>query len=252
MGFGNAANPNPSMGVPGANPFIQGPTARPAANKVDPINPVGGGGFVTSEGSTTPTANPWGQSQSQQNWTEKYLQETYGGGMGSLVYQYLMSNGGMNTPATQQMIGAQTNAMQQQTQLGVNSAVSTLGAMGISGSSPGLQDTVAGIENQAIAKENALSAEEFYNMWNASQNREMGMIQFAAEGTGKTLANKMNWMDYLNEGLNVAADVVTLGAKGMPSGQKTGSGGGAYNNPDATSYGSDPGSGPSYGVGDSG
>lgn len=185
------------------------PIARSSVNPMSSQNPGGGSqwGTVTSEGSTTASQNPYGQSQSQQNWTEKYLQETYGGGMGSLIYQYLMSNGGYNSALTQQSVDSQINAMQQQTQLGQNNLISSLGAMGVSAGSSGLPEAVQQYQNQALQQQNAITAQEYYNMWQQSQQNELNMMEFAAEGVGKMKANKSNWMDYLGAGLGVAQTV---------------------------------------------
>jgi hypothetical protein len=211
-GFGNSMNPQAVYGsgtaAPGVTPQAQ--TAQPmtaATPAVSSMNPGGTSqptGTVTSENSTTPTANPYGQSQSQQNWTEKYLQETYGGGMGSLIYQYLMSGGGYNSAVTQQAVDAQTQAMQQQTQLGANNLKGQLGAMGVSGSSSEMAGALTNYENQALTQQNAITAQEYYNMWNQSNQLEANMMQFAAQGTGTTLANKSNWMDWLSMGEGMA------------------------------------------------
>jgi hypothetical protein len=187
MGYGNSANPYSSL------------------------NPGGGTGnvTVTSEGATTSSGNPYGLAQSQAKWMEKYLQETYGGGMGALIYQYLMSNGGYNSALTQQSTDAQINAMGQQTQLGANNLASELGAAGVAGSSSGYTGAMTNYENEATKQQNAITAQEYYNMWNESQNREANMMQFAAGGTAKTLANKSNWMDYVNEFAGLGMDAVS-------------------------------------------
>jgi hypothetical protein len=212
MGHGNSANPNPSM--TSGNPFMSTAMSskpyspQPATVTGNPGGQGGTTGTTTSEGSTTQSGNPYGQSQSQQNWTEKYLQETYGGGMGSLIYQYLMSNGGYNSGVTQQTVDATTNAMQRQTQLGANALESSLSSMGISGGSSSMGDAVGAYENQATATENQITAQDYYNMWNQSQQNEMNMMEFAAGGTAKTLANKPNWMDYADMGISLAGVLV--------------------------------------------
>src|SRR5271165_5262451 len=110
--FGNTMNPNPpSSSGSGLGTF---PHATPQASTSNPGNMGGSPTTVTSEGSTTASANPYGLSGSQMNWMEKYLQETFSGGMGAMVYQYLMSNGGYNSGITQQAVDATTNAAQGQ------------------------------------------------------------------------------------------------------------------------------------------
>lgn len=221
MGFGNASNPNPTQ-PSNTNPFNVGgvrpmdSSMNPGGGPALPGMPGGGAGkdsysgYVTSEGSTTAAANPYGLSQSQMNWMQKYLQETYGGGMGALVMQYLGSNGGYNSTLTGQAVAAQTNAMEQQRSTGANDLSSRLGAMGVSGSSSEMSGALQSYENTATTQENAITAQEYYNMWNASQEREANMMEFAATGTGKTLANKPTGLDYLNEGLGLLSSAGTF------------------------------------------
>ena len=215
LGFGHIARPMTSTMTPG------GPTSTPSPSPTDPYS-----GYTTSENSTTAAGNPYGQSQSQMNWTEKYLQETYGGGMGSLIFQYLMSNGGYNSALTQQAVGAQTNAMGQQIQIGANDLAGRLAAMGVSGSSSEMSQALGNYENQAATQENAITAQEYYNMWNHANQNEANMMQFAASGTGKTLANKPNWMDYASMGMSLIGDAVGIGGgiKGLFSGGGSSSG----------------------------
>lgn len=191
MGFGNSTNPNPTQAA--ANPFIQQASAQTAAPQGSPQQPT------VTKGSTAVNSvnNPYGQNSGQQYWTQDYLEKTYGGGMGSLIYQYLNSNAGFNSGVTQEAINGQTNAMQMQTQLGANNLESSLSAMGVSGSSSEMGSALQGYENQATTQQNAIDSQEYYNMWNSSQDREANMMQFAADGTGKTLANKTSWEDVL-------------------------------------------------------
>ena len=213
MGFGNSMNANPTVpgqsGNTAANPFI----AQASQQGGNPQQPT-----LSKNGSGVNSANnAYGQTSSQQYWTQDYLEKTFGGGMGSLIYQYLMSNGGYNSAVTGQAVAGQTNAMQQQTQLGANNLESSLSAMGVSGSSSEMGSALTGYENQATTQQNAITSQEYYNMWNQSQQNEANMMQFAATGTAKTLANKPNWEDYLSQGLGLIGSLAT-GAGGLMSG----------------------------------
>jgi len=204
MNFGNTMNPNPSTPTTGTAPKARaGVTQNPGSSTST--------GTVTSEGSTTPSQNPYGMSQSQQNWMEKYLQETYGGGMGAMVYQYLMSNGGYNSAITQQAVDSTVNSSQQQIQLGANNLASMMGSSGVSSASSGYGSTLGQYENQAQASLNQITSQDYMSMWQQSQQNELNAMEFAANGTATTLANKPNWMDYLNEGLGVASAAVGMG-----------------------------------------
>lgn len=215
MNFGNAANPNPTpsaaspyapastSGTPGTSP------ATPVMNPGQPATVQGAPGTVTGQnGQTSPSNNSFDQTGRQQDRTLGELQTYYGEGMGSLIYQYLQSGGGYNSAITQQAVDAQTNAAQQQIGLGANDLTSRLGAMGISGT--GLTDSLTNYENTAITQENAITSQEYYNMWNASQDRELAVLNQADQTNATGTANQSNWMDYLQIGLETAGAVAML------------------------------------------
>ena len=234
MGFGNATNPVAPQSS-STNPFMANAmTTQPYGQVGTPTTTQNPGvtGTSTSPGNVTNPTNPYGTNNpGQGQWTQKYLEETYGGGMGQLIYQYLMSGGGYNSAITQQSVDAQVNAMGQQTQLGANNLASMLGASGVSAGSSGYGQTLGAYENQALTQQNAITAQEYYNMWNQAQQNELNMMEFAATGTAKTLANKPNWMDYLGLGIGGAqaggSIMQGIGMMGMASGAGAGAGGGA-------------------------
>ena len=167
-----------------------------------------GGGTVTATGENNQTVasnNSYGQTQTQTNRTLGELQTYYGEGMGSLIYQYLQSGGGYNSAQTQQAVDSQVDAMGQQVQQGANNLSSMLGAQGVNGS--GTTQALTNYENQATTQENSITAQEYYNMWNQSQDRELSMLGSAAQTNATGTANQSNWMDYLNEGLQIAGTV---------------------------------------------
>jgi len=84
-----------------------------------------------------------------------------------------------------------------------------LSSMGVTGSSPAMSDALGQYENQAVATENAITAQDYYQMWSEAQQNELNMMQFAASGTGKTLANKPTALDYIGEGLGLFGSLVT-------------------------------------------
>jgi flagellar motor switch protein FliM len=100
--------------------------------------------------------------------------------------------------------------MQQQIQLGANSLESMLGAQGVSGASTENTQSLTNYENQATTQENAIAAQEYYNMWNDSQNREVSVLEGAAHDTATAEANKPDWMDYVTTGLEIAGAVAVL------------------------------------------
>lgn len=202
MNFGNSANPNPAM--TSGNPYMAAPsTPGTPTTAMNPGTPAPGapGTTVTGQNNqTTPSNNTFNQTNRQQDRTLGELQTYYGEGMGSLIYQYLQSGGGYSSTLTQQAVDAQTNAAQQQITLGANDLTSRLGTMGITGS--GLTDSLTNYENTAVTQENAITSQEYYNMWNASQDRELAVLNQAGQTNATGTANQSNWMDYLQIGLD--------------------------------------------------
>lgn len=205
MNFGNSANPNPAM--TSGNPYMAAP-ATPVMNPgtATPGTPGAPTSTVTGQnGQTSTSTNAFNQTGRQQDRTLGELQTYYGEGMGSLIYQYLQSGGGYNSAITQQAVDAQTNAAEKQITLGANDLTSRLGVMGITGS--GLTDSLTNYENTAVTQENAIASQEYYNMWNESQNRELAVLGSAATTNATGTANESNWMDYLGNVLGGFGDV---------------------------------------------
>ena len=237
MNYGNGMNPAATFGAgsTGSSPAGTAPTATAATASTtgQPQQTSAGssttGSFIQpyqDQGgmSVSSANNPYGETEGQQYWQLKYLSDAYGP-MGAMIYQYLNSNGGYNSQVTQQTVDATTNAMGRQTQQGANALTSSLASQGVSGSSSTMGDALGAYENQATAQQNAITAQDYYNMWNQSQQNEENMIQFAAKGTGAAQANKPTAMDYLGMGLQLVGDVfgISSGAGGMGGG---GGGGG--------------------------
>ncbi len=202
---------------------------------VPATNPYGTPSLSAGSGSSTTvtgqngqqisTQNAFDQTGRQQDRTLGELQDYYGEGMGSLLYQYLQSGGGMNLPITQQAVGAQDTAMQAQlasqiaqmyqtANIGSGNLNNILGAQGLSANSSSnilantqyQADTAQSINdliNQAYSRQNALTAEEFFNMWNASQNREENILGQTAQTNKEGTANQGNWMDDITSALGL-------------------------------------------------
>jgi hypothetical protein len=194
------------------------PMAQTSGSSTNPFAP-GGGGVIGSNAPTTvtgennqqtPTTNTFGQTQEQGNRTINELQNYYGEGVGSLLFQYLQSGAGYNGALTQQAVDAQTNAMQQQIQLGANNLTSSLASQGINGT--GETGALTNYYNQATTQENAITSQEYYNMWNESQNREESMLGQVAQVNATGTANQSNWMDDISSILGMGSSAVgTIG-----------------------------------------
>ena len=205
MGFGNTGNPTPPMPPEGTNPYSGAPgsttTGVPPSSStfgVPPpvsMNPPGSPGGTTGpvqgvSGQVDTSGNPLNQTGRQQDRTLQELQQYYGEGMGSMLYQYLQSGGGYNAGITQQAISAQDAAMQQQIQMGFNTLGTNLAESGISPNSSVAALEKSNFMSQATTQENAIAAQEFYNMWNASQQREAGVLSETAQVNATGTANQ--------------------------------------------------------------
>lgn len=209
LNFGNSMNPQPAGG-----PLLM-PGWAMVSPTVSPTTGTGAPAPVTGENNqTSSTPNSFNQTSRQQSRSLGELQTYYGEGIGSMLYQYLQSGAGYNGALTQQAIDAQNNAMQQNISLGANSLLGSLGAMGLSSSSSGVPMALSNYETQAATQENSIAAQEYYNMWNESQQREYGMLGQVAQVNATGTANQSTWEDYLNTALGVVGDVGTLGMSG--------------------------------------
>jgi hypothetical protein len=181
MGYGNSMNPTAGAASSTGNPY--------------------------TESGYTSSSNLFGQTSRQRGRTMGELQKYYGEGMGSMIYNYLESGGGYNSALTQNAVSSQVNAMGQQAQLGASNLTSNLSAMGVSGSSSGMTNALQHYQNQATTQENSITSQEYYNMWNESQNRELSMLEQVAQVNAAGTASQSNWMDDLSLGVTTAASV---------------------------------------------
>jgi hypothetical protein len=115
--------------------------------------------------------NPFGMSTDQANSLLKGLTRDYGTGMGTAIFQYLMSSGGYNSPLAQQNVDATNAAMQKNIQLGEGNLQTNLAASGISPNSSSSALELSNYMSNAVTQMNQIDASIFYDMWNSSQNR---------------------------------------------------------------------------------
>jgi hypothetical protein len=190
MNYGNATNP--VAATTSANPYVASSSATPS---------------TLTPGGASAAASP----------ASGELSKIYGGDIGALISQYLGTNGGFNSGITQQAITGQVNAMGQQIQGGANNLTSMLSAMGISGGSSGMTSSLTNYMNQATTQENAITSQEYYNMWNQSQQNELSELQSVQNAAGTYEANQFNWQDALGDiiGLGGAAGSIMKGIGGL-------------------------------------
>jgi hypothetical protein len=141
------------------------------------------------------------------------LNDTFGSGMGALINDFLTkSQGGYNSALTQQSVDAQIANMQHQEQVGYGKLQTELGQQGISPESSVAALESSNFQAQATAQENAITAQEFYNMWNQSQQREFGLL---GEVAGATHQHQGNAGDWANQFSAVAGGISSLAGGGV-------------------------------------
>lgn len=206
MGFGNSGNSVASAPATD-NPYSPVVTASTNTFQMPgtvSMNPTG----------APASSNPFDQTQRQQDRTLGELQRYYGEGMGSMLYQYLQSGGGFNSALTSQAISAQDQAMQHQIMEGFNTLGTNLAESGISPNS-----SVAALEKSdymatATANENAIAAQEFFNMWNSSQNREASILSETGQVNATGTANQPSILGTISNFLGLG----TSAAQGISAG----------------------------------
>lgn len=145
---------------------------------------------------------------------------TFGSGIAPFLAGELNSGGGYNSALTQQAVEAQTAEMQKQAQTGYGNLQSGQGEAGISPNS-----SVAALENSnywsnVTTAENAMTAQEYFTMWNDSQNREVGLLSAELGPLSQNRGGALQWFN------QVTADIGNLLGGSSYSGS-TG-GGGSY------------------------
>lgn len=180
--FGNSQNPNPS-GTPGST-FAGLPTTS--------MNPGTGGS----------STNNFNLNPSDASRLSSELDKYYGQGVGSMLLQFLQSGGGFNGPLTQQAVNAQIQAMQQQIQRGLGNLDTQMGETGVSPNSSAWALETGDYESQAVAQENAITAQEYFDMWNQSQNRMTSILKDVADVNATGTANEPGVFDFLTQGMN--------------------------------------------------
>jgi hypothetical protein len=232
--FGNTQNPTapqtPTTPASGNGPYSYTPPPTPVPSGVN--NSIAQPGAPptlnpgTTPTSTVPVVAPGSSAAGE-------LGNIYGSGGASIVSGFLNSEGGYNSALTNQTVAAQSAAAQQQITLGENNLKENLAASGISPNS-----SVAALEEsnymaQATTQENAIAAQEYFNMWGESDQLQAGMIGQVAQNSATYKANSNNWWesllgDAIDVGSIVAAPFtggLSLGGLGLGQAIKGGGGG---------------------------
>ncbi len=172
--FGNATNPNPPG--TGTTPGAPGVSMTPGGTPGQPFDPL-----------TSTSSNDLSRLKSK-------LSDTFGSGMGALIDQFLtQGKGGYNDALTKQAVDTQIAGMQHDIQIGYGNLQTSMGQQGISPNS-----SVAALESSnyfsnAVTQENALLAQEYFNMWNQSEQRQYGLLGEAGQLTATHQGKAGDW-----------------------------------------------------------
>lgn len=197
--FGNTQNPNPPPSSSTWNPYNFYPTVGSVS-----MNPTGGTGstgtgtippgtpgtITTGTSQPVTSTNTLGISSGSAQQTLEELRNQYGDGMGTLIYQYLMSGGGYNSALAKQNVDATNAAMQKNIQLGEGNLQTNLAESGISPNSSTSALEISNYLSDAYAKMDQIDASIYYDMWNSSQNRELQALEGTGQVTATALANQ--------------------------------------------------------------
>jgi hypothetical protein len=125
--------------------------------------------------------------------------------------QLLNSQGGYNSQLTQQNVDATIAAMQTNINKGYGTLQTELGQQGVSPNS-----STAALENSmymsdATTQENAIAAQDYFNMWNASQGREFDLAK-SIEGPMAGEKASESWQNSLGAIGGFMSDIGSLGS----------------------------------------
>jgi hypothetical protein len=204
--WGNAGNPAPTP--PDINPW--GFTGAPTTSMFPGQAPPGTGPFPgVNPFGLTGAANYTGQASEFGN----ELGKIYGKGLGSALYDFFQTGAGYSGPLTQQAVDAQIAAMQHQIQRGWGNISTELGESGVSPSSSTYALAAGDYFSNAVAQENAITAEEYFQMWSQSMGREAGLLSDLLGQGGewrKTHGQPFDWLGALQGGLGAVGSILGL------------------------------------------
>jgi hypothetical protein len=190
--FGNSQNPTPPPTGTNQNPFqVPLPTMPVSMNPTGAPGGAPGGVTTTGLGGSTVTGgNASGLNTQSNDALLRSLQENYGQGPGSMIFQFLQSGGGFNAPLAQQTVEATNKAMEHNIQLGLGNLEGTLGGQGISPDSSVAALETSNYESNALTQMNAIDANIYNQMWDQSQNRELSLMEGVAGVSATSIANQ--------------------------------------------------------------
>jgi hypothetical protein len=170
-------------------------------------------GTVTGDnGQSTSSPNAYGQTQRQQDRSLGELQDEYGEGMGSMIYNLLQS-GGMNTNLVNQTDNAMIQAMQTQINQGAGNLNNVLGAQGVSGNSSANLLANSNYQAQATAQENSLIAGNYLQQYDVGQQLLNSILGGSMQVSAQNSAN-FSWGNLLNSAISGGSSVAAAYVEG--------------------------------------
>ena len=220
VNFGNTQNPNPPASSNTWNPYnfypASGPpTMNPPGAPGTPQTPGAPGTVTTTEGPPMTSPNPFGMSTDQANSLLKGLTRDFGTGMGTMMFQYLMSSGGYNSALAKQNVDATNAAMMKNIQVGEGNLQTNLAASGISPNSSSSALELSNYLSNAMTQMNQIDASIFYDMWNQSQNRELTALMDTGHERATATANEPTFMSQLTSILPLVSSGAAAGSQAI-------------------------------------
>ena len=186
---------SPSTGVPTTGV----PTAPPAVTGLQPTA-TGENGQVLSNNT---------QTQEQTNRTLGELQNYYGEGIGSYIYN-LMNTGGINENIANQTNAADINAMQGNINQGSANLNATLGAQGISANSSVNALANSQYQQGATAQENQVINQNYMSEYMQGQQMLESLLPGVFNTNQQGTANQPSVLDEITQGLELAGMVAMV------------------------------------------
>lgn len=190
---------------PIAAPFMPGGSGNYNYGSSNNPNPTGPS--MLPGGSSNQTGTGLGMDPNNWSYEGNELGKIYGRGVGSEVYGYLDSGAGYNSQLTQQAVQEQAQQMQLQANQNYGNLESGLGAAGINPNSSAASLESSNFWSQTTAAENAMTAQEYYNMWSQSMSQYTSVLENMMGSASQYKANQPSTLDYIGQGLEIAGGI---------------------------------------------
>lgn len=203
------ANGKATSSTGGGGPISGTPVAAPPTTAIPgaPAPVTGIQPTATGENGQTITNNT--QTQTQTNRTLGELQNYYGEGIGSYIFN-LMNTGGINENVANQTNTADINAMQGNIEQGSADLNATLGAQGVSGNSSASALSNARYNQGATAQENQVINQNYMQEYTEGQQMLQSLLPGILNTNAQGTANSNNIFGDLASAIGLGSSGTSL------------------------------------------